>query len=35
MHIFLLCKIDLNEDTIVFIGNKTICKKCDYQLELF
>ncbi len=35
MHICLLCKIDLNEDTIVFIGDKTICKECDYNLEMF
>ena len=35
MHICLLCKIDLTEDTIVFIDDKTICKECDYQLELF
>lgn len=35
MHICLLCKIILNDDTIVFIGDKTICKECDYKLELF
>jgi len=35
MHNFLLCKNELTEDTIVFIEDKTICKECDYQLELY
>ena len=35
MHICLLCKIDLNEDTIVFMETKTISKEFDYQLELY
>ena len=35
MKLCFLCKTILNKDTIVFIGDKTICKDCDYQLEMF
>jgi len=35
MKLCLLCKIILNDDNIVFIGDKTICKICDDNLEMF